>query len=186
MPSSSSPSPVLPHRSWRRLFLPALVGPAIALHFAFILIVLLHLDDAMAGVPRWQSLFSAVNNYSMVTFANRNFGFFAPGVTPDWNIDITTFDVSGKAQPFSLPEPSQEMRVKRYSMMGHFADSDDTMDLFARSWAVYAMNARPGTVRVKIDVTRNVLPSMQDYRNGGRIGREHFYTTTFEREPDPS
>lgn len=170
-------------RARRRALILVFCG-ALAIHFSFILIVLLHLDDVMSHRSNWRGTFSAVNSYSMVTFANRNFGFFAPGVTPDWNVDCTTFDEQGTGRAFAFLAEGGEMKVKMYSMLGHFAENDDTMDLFARSWAAYVMNARPGTVRVTIDVTRNVLPSMQEYREGRRITREPFYKTTFERQPD--
>jgi hypothetical protein len=167
--------------AWRRATVFWLASLAIGLHFALILIVVTHLDDYMASRPEWQAILSTVNRYSMITFANRNFGFFAPSVSPDWNIEIMDFDADGHGHQFQLPLPSREMEVKMYSMLGHFSDSEDTMDLFARSWAVYAMNAEPDTARVTIRVTRNNLPTMEEFRTGKRASTEFFYSTTFER-----
>ena len=157
-----------------------LVGVGISLHFLMILAVALHLDESMAEKPFWQPVLSIVNRYSTVTFANRNFGFFAPSVTPDWNVKMIVVTGSGHRRKYDFRLPSREMEVKMYSMLGHFGESDDTMDLFARSWAVYAMNDDPNIVRVEIEVTRNSIPSMSEYRNGKRTEPEPYYKTTFD------
>ena len=157
-----------------------LVSVGISLHFAMILFVVFHLDDRMVKKPAWRPVVSLSSLYSTVTFANRNFGFFAPSVTPDWNLQITAVNDSGHRWRYSLRTPSREMQVKMYSMLGHFAEDNDTMDLFARSWAVHAMNDEPMIIRVDIDVTRNSIPSMSDYRNGKRTRPEPFYSTTFD------
>lgn len=64
-------------------------------------------------------------------------------------------------------------------MTGHFAERTDHMDLFARSWAVKAMNENPDVVRVDIAVTQNVVPGMAEWRAGKRIEARPFYETTF-------
>jgi hypothetical protein len=71
------------------------------------------------------------------------------------------------------------MRTKFYSMTGHFNESDDNMDLFARSWAVKIMNDDVHASRVDITVSQNQLPTMAEYARGRRIRATPIYRTTF-------
>lgn len=153
---------------------------AITFHFATILVVVTHLNELLVKTDWGGPVMGVSNIYSQTTFSNRNFGFFAPGVTPDWNLHITTVDEQGVPRQFELPAPSREMQVKHYSMVGHAVENDDTMDLFARSWAVYAMNHTPEAVSVEVLITRNTIPSMAEYRDGQRIASHQIYRTTFE------
>ena len=157
-----------------------LVAIGISLHFAMILVVVTHLNEIVTGLPVARPALAASDLYSQVTFSNRNFGFFAPSVTPDWNVDITTVTAKGERRAFKLPCPNREMEVRLYSMVGHFTQDDDTMDLFARSWAVYAMNHVDDAVRVDIAISRNIIPSMRQHRDGVRIDSVPMYRTTFE------
>jgi hypothetical protein len=164
-----------------RTALGLLAATAVAAHFALILLEVTHLTALTAGSPTFRNLNAVGDYYSAVTFANRNWGFFAPEVTPDWNLSITTTDRGGHERPFRFATPSREMQVKMYSMMGRASETDDTSDLFARSWSVYAMNHVPGTRKVEVELTRNTIPSMAEYRAGARVGQRFFYRTVFER-----
>ena len=153
---------------------------AIGLHFFLVLSVVTHLEEWMGKKPWLGPVVALIDYYSAVTFSNRNFGFFAPAVTSDWNLALTTTDASGRRQPYSLPIPNREMKVKMYSMLGHFQANEDTMDLFARSWAVRVMNEDSDVVQVDVEVTQNYIPSMKEYREGRRIEPKPFYRTTFD------
>jgi len=75
----------------------------------------------------------------LTSFINANgVGFFAPDVTADWNVQLTMVDAAGNARPYLFYLPNREMKVRMYSMIGHFAESETTNDLFARSWALKA------------------------------------------------
>jgi hypothetical protein len=54
-----------------------LVVVGITLHFVFIVVVATHSNEWMATVPALSPATALVDYYSAVTFANRNFGFFA-------------------------------------------------------------------------------------------------------------
>ncbi len=159
---------------------PLLVGMCIVLHFAMILIVVTHLNEVLFDTPLARPVIVCSDLYSQVTFSNRNFGFFAPSVTPDWTVYIATVNEKGDRMPFKLKCPNREMEVRLYSMVGHFTEDDATMDLFARSWAVYAMNRVEDSVGAEISISRNIIPSMKEYRDGGRISSVPMYRTTFE------
>ncbi len=154
---------------------------AIAAHFLFILCEVTHLTGWMARTGSFRTFLALGEYYGALTFANRNFGFFAPEVTPDWNLRMTTTDEHGTRETFALTPTGREMEVKMYSMLGRFSESDDTMDLYARSWSVYAMNHVEDARKVEIEVTRNVLPSMAEYRAGARVSAQNFYRTVYER-----
>ena len=153
---------------------------AVALHFFLIIAVVTHVETYFGKhtvlLPfRW-----LVDYYSAVTFANRNFGFFAPKVTADWNLRMTITGRDGASRPYNFRIPNNEMQVRMYSMMGHFGQSDAHMDLFARSWGVKAMNENAGVERVDVEVTQNQIPTMKEYREGLRIHPEFLYSTTLE------
>jgi hypothetical protein len=156
------------------------IAAAIALHFFFIISVVTHLHDWLAQRPVLVVIPFLENYYSAVTFTNRNFGFFAPSVTSDWNVSLALTDANGLKQNLFFKPANREMQVRMYSLMGHFAETDTNMDLFARSWAVKAMNENPNVVRVDVEVTQNYIPTMSEYRRGRRIEPKPFYRTTFE------
>jgi hypothetical protein len=153
----------------------------IALHFFFILSVVTHLHDHLGRRPLLLPITLPTDYYSAITFTNRNFGFFAPSVTSDWNIQMTTTDTSGRKQQYTFNLPNREMKVKMYSMLGHFAESEDSMDLFARSWALKAMNENGDVTQVDVEITQNYIPTMKEYREGRRVEPQLFYRTTFDQ-----
>ena len=59
-------------------------------------------------------------------------------------------------------------------------ESDAAMDLFARSWALKAMNENRDVRRVDVVVTQNYIPTMKEWRDGKRIEPQLFYRTTFD------
>lgn len=156
------------------------LATAIGVHFFFVLSVVSHLHDWMDRHQPFALIAGLTNYYSAITFSNRNFGFFAPQVTSDWNLSLTMTDRNGRKRPFAFAIPNSEMRIKRYSLIGHFAESDTSMDLFARSWALKALNENPDVVRVDVVVTQNYMPTMKEWRDGKRIAPYAFYRTTFD------
>jgi hypothetical protein len=156
-----------------------LAALAIGAHFFLIFSVVTHLNEWI-GRYRWLSPISiAIDYYAEVTFANRNFGFFAPSVTDDWSLDIRVTDTTGRERPYSLVQPNREMELKLYSMIGHSSESEDLADLFARSWALKAVNENPDVYRVDVVINQNRIPTMAQYRSGLRMGQEPYYRTAF-------
>lgn len=158
-----------------------MAGAAVALHLFFVLLVATHGRDRLAGWPAARPLVAASDLYESLTLANRNFGFFAPDVTGDLVVRCVLVDARGGRRAWSFRPPNREMQVRLYSMAGHFSQDPDTRDLFARSWAVRALNENPDALRVEIDVAQHVIPTMDEFRRGGRIAERAFYATSFER-----
>ena len=157
----------------------SLIAAAAAVHFAFVFSVVTHAHDFMLHHAGFAIVTGLTEYYSAVTFANRNFGFFAPSVTSDWNVSIVARGRNMQPRETFFRASNREMAVKMYSLAGHFAETPDTMNLFARSWAVRVMNEQQAADRVDIVVTQNRIPTMAEYRRGVRITAEPFYRTTF-------
>lgn len=163
------------------------LGCAVVLHFAFVLSDVTHLTDFLNRRAKvsdnivYKIWNTAADYYGSLTFANRNFGFFAPKISADWAVQVTLADAAGQESEYRFELPSAEMEFKAYAMLGHFAASDSRMDLLSRFWSARAMRHAPGTRKVEVQVSRRVLPSMEEYRGGARVRKEQFYRTTFER-----
>jgi hypothetical protein len=158
---------------------------AIGAHFFLIASVVTHLYEWI-GRQRWLAPVSlAIDYYSEITFANRNFGFFAPNVTGDWRLEMTVTDTAGRQRPYTLVQPSREMELKLYSMIGHSSENNDVEDLFARSWALRAVNQNPDVYRVDVVITQNRIPAMGAYRRGERITQDPYHRTAFVLRDQP-
>jgi hypothetical protein len=157
-----------------------IVTIAIGLHFFLILIVVTHLEEWIRQSPLLLPITLVDDYYSAITFSNRNFGFFAPDVTSDWNIHLILTTRQGQQRNYAFILPNQEMKLRMYSMAGHFGESDDIKDLFARSWALKAINENPDVRQVDVEVSQNNIPTMEEYRQGKRITSDLIYRTTFD------
>jgi hypothetical protein len=153
-----------------------LCAVGIGFHFFFILSVATHLHEWMSKWVILAPITALTDYYTAITFANRDFGFFAPEVTSDWNTRFTLTDTKGGKRPYAFSLPTREMQVKMYSMLGHFTESDD---LFARSWALRVMNENQDVEQVDVEITQNYIPTMEGYRRGQRIAPHLIYRTTF-------
>lgn len=157
-----------------------IIAVAIGLHFLLIMMVVTHLEEWIKQWPLLSPITVLNDYYSAITFANRNFGFFAPSVTSDWNIHLVLSNKLKAKRNYIFNLHSHEMKLKVYSMSGHFGQNNDTMDLFARSWALKAMNEHPDVIQVDVEVTENNIPTMEEYRQGKRITADLLYRTTFD------
>ncbi len=158
-----------------------IAGAAVALHLFFVLLVATHGRSLLARWPAAGPVVAASDLYESLTLANRNFGFFAPDVTGDFVVRCVLVDAKGLRRNWSFRPPNREMEVRLYSMTGHFSLDPDARDLFARSWAVRALNEDPDAVRVEIDVAQHVLPTMGEFRRGVRTVERAFYATSFDK-----
>ena len=150
------------------------------MHIFLILYVVTHAYVLAGTYPAIVPIDRISDLYSSTTFANRNFGFFAPEVSADWNLSLELTAENGRTRAYKLPEGKGEMRVKMYTMLGHFATNETDMDLFARCWAVRALNENRDAREAEVIVTVNDIPTMAEYRAGRRITVSPFYLTTFD------
>ena len=156
-----------------------IIGLLIGLHLFFIVTVAVHLYDFMRRYSFFAPVTLVIDYYSSVTFNSRNFGFFAPDVAGDWNVIMKLTDNKKNHSVRRFETTNREMKNKFYSMTGHFGSSDDSMDLFARSWALKIMNEMPEIIEVQVEVYENMIPTMKEYQKGKRISRKFLYSATF-------
>lgn len=130
---------------------------------------------------RWldQVLFS----YSAFSYANRDFGFFAPTVNDDMYLTVQAYqgDTDTIGYRFETPVSNTENKIRYLTMLWHFGEGldDRRMDLYARSWSVYCMNKDTSITKVLITVHQNNIPTMKEYRQGQRISSNLYYQTSF-------
>jgi hypothetical protein len=149
-----------------------LVALAIGVHFLLIVAQVTGLELGARPVAAY---------YRALTFANRNFRFFAPTVAPDRVLRIEVIDRSGAARPYRFDVAGRELELRMQAMLDRFSESPEAMHTYARSWAALVFRADPRLSRVIIEVTQNVLPSLPEYRAGARLRVEPVFRSSFER-----
>lgn len=152
---------------------------AIIIHFLIVIITVSHLYE----VIHWRPLSSLMEAYSSVTYTNRNFGFFAPTVNEDFNLNLRVFKNNDSiGHNFLFPVPNTENKIRFSTMLWHFTEgnSDSQMDLYAKSWGVYCMNMDNTITKVRISVSKNYIPTMSEYNEGKRISQNLYYQTTID------
>lgn len=156
-----------------------LIRIGLIIHF---LIVVLTVSQLYKPIKqRWldQILFT----YSSFSYANRDFGFFAPTVNDDMYLTVQAYqgDKDSVGYRFETPVSNTENKIRYLTMLWHFGEGLDhhRMDLYARSWAVYCMNKDTSITKVLITVNQNHIPTMKEYREGQRISSNLYYQTSF-------
>ena len=151
----------------------------IIIHLFLVIITVTHLQFSINN-----RYFQGINTlYSAYSNTNRCFGFFAPEVYSDLTPRIITYDrASGKDSLFTFDNPNFESRVRLYSLMGHFGENNDIMqmDLFSRCWGLKAFNSNPDVDKIDVVVYRNFIPTMAEYRKGSGLQLDSFYYTHLE------
>lgn len=149
----------------------------ILIHFGLVFITVTHLFELI----NWNQLSSVVGLYSSYTYANRNFGFFAPTVNEDYVLNLKVYQKNDSVgHPFLLNQPNLESKIRYLTMLWHFSEgnSKSQMDLFARSWGLYCMNTDSSVNQVLITVRKNIIPTMKQFREGKRVTKNLYYQTT--------
>lgn len=147
------------------------------MHFFIVVLTVSHLYELV----NWKPMTSLFEIYSSFTYTNRNFGFFAPTVNDDFSIDLIVFKNNQKTgKKFLFNVPNTENKIRFSTMLWHFAEgnSNSQMDLYARSWAVYCMNKDKSITSVKINVYKNNIPTMEDFRLDKKVSKNLYYQTT--------
>jgi hypothetical protein len=152
---------------------------ALVLHFSFVIITI----SQVYKIINVQPLEDVLNIYSSFSYANRDFGFFAPTVNDDMFLTMQAYqgekDTIGYR--FETPYTNDENKIRYLTMLWHFGEGlhHTRMDLYARSWAVYCMNKDTSVSKVLITVNQNHIPTMDEYRKGERISHDMYYQTSF-------
>jgi hypothetical protein len=162
-----------------------LSGVAIAIHFSLILLQATPLNAWLAAAPAFDPLFAVARYYRGISFANRNFRFFAPAVADDLRLSIRLADAEGNQREHHFEDASRELQLAARAMLDHASDSADRMEEFARAWADHAMRAQPDVTAATVQIYRVLVPSMAQYRAGQRMQEQLVYARRFEHAPRP-
>lgn len=156
----------------------------IAIHFFLILLVVTTVWERLPDHTLTRVLLVVSDYYADLTFHNRDFGFFAPAVYADWNLHLVGATATGETREVPLPTDRRELVLKYYSMVGRSADEDARPE-FARVWAEWAMRQHPDLASVEVTIRRNVIPSMEEFREGARVHEadEPEYRAVIPRNP---
>jgi len=163
------------------------IGVAIAVHFFLILLQVTPLNSWLAAVPGLDPLFAVARYYRALSFANRNFRFFAPAVADDLRLSIVLADAAGNQREyhFEFEDGARESQLAARAMLDHASDSADRMDEFARAWGDHAMRTKPEVTAATVTIYRVLVPSMAQYRAGQRMHEQLMYATRLERGSQP-
>ncbi len=154
----------------------------IAIHFILILLSVTGAWERLPDHAVSRVVLLVSNYYADLTFHNRDFGFFAPEVYADWTLHLVGTTASGAVAEYAFPTTNRELVVKYYSMIGRSA-GNEAREYYGRSWADWIMRRHEEVVSVDVIVNRNIIPSMEEFRNGARTreAEEPEYRATFDR-----
>jgi hypothetical protein len=149
-----------------------LCASAIAAHFALIAL----------QVSPWRAWGGGVAEYyRALSFANRNFRFFAPNVAPDRVLQIELTERSGARRPYALPGSGREFELRVQAMLSRFDEDPNASARYARAWADYALARNPDAVAATIEVGYHRLPSLSSAAGSGGASLQWFYRQSFTR-----
>jgi hypothetical protein len=158
-----------------------MITAAVAFHFFMIVLQLTPLPSSPWVRDRFSAVLRVADYYRALSYANRNFRFFAPQVGPDLGLHIEFEDAAGARRAYRLPDRGREFELRIHAMLDHVADDPGSAERFAAGWARRVFAREPAAVRVVIEVAQTRLPSMQEYRRGARLSSEPVYRKSFER-----
>jgi hypothetical protein len=119
--------------------------------------------------------------YRALSFANRNFRFFAPNVAPDRVLHIELTQRSGARRAYALPGMGREFELRMQAMLNRFDEDPTASARYARAWADYALARNPDAVAVMIEVGYHRLPTLRTAAGGGAASLLPFYRQSFAR-----
>ena len=128
-----------------------------------------------------------LNYYSVISGAERGFGFFAPSVNSQARITFHILDRSGQISQHTLGEDASDESVLRIDNIGskfwQILDSGnrELRDAFTASWAGKVFASYPEAQEVTINLETYQLVSMDEFRAGKRPEWAKVYAAKFSR-----
>jgi hypothetical protein len=123
----------------------------------------------------------ALRWYGAMSGADNGYGFFAPGVAPQWRATFTLSDTAGRTWTDTLEgDHNHEVAHRVGGIVNLFSEPGLRPEL-AASWAAKMFGRYPDAKQVVIRVEIYDLPTMAEYRNGTRPQWEFICEATFAR-----
>jgi hypothetical protein len=136
-------------------------------------------DGPVAQALRW---------YSALSGADGSFGFFSPGVPPQYRAQFTLVGKDGRTWTDTLERGgSHEARLRLSGIADKLFPLDpeerppDFQRTLTASWAAALFARHPEASRVVVRVEAYEVPSLADYQGGARLDWETIYEVTFTR-----
>ena len=123
--------------------------------------------------------------YAYVTGAGNHFGFFAPGVLSQFQVDYELSKDGKRIDSGRVNSDNPETTFRYHNIVQQFWNTDKKPELrraLAASLAGRLLAGAPKADEARLAVNAYVLPSMAQYRAGVRPAWENYYAGTFQRE----
>jgi len=158
-------------------------------HAVKVLLALGHLLLVCCGAARWSPLprdsgaRRAVALYGEYTGSSNSYGFFAPGVASQWDVQFSIYAEGQARVEGAMPEANREVRLRVSTVLGTLAQ-DRLREPLAASLAARCFTEHPEARLVNAHVRALHLPTMADYRGGRRPGWVTLSVYSFTRDGD--
>ena len=123
-----------------------------------------------------------IDVYRDMSGAGNTYGFFAPGVAPQWRVRAVMINAKGERREVDLAPTSSGEAGHRFGVLTSlFQEASEPNRLtLARSWAAWLLSQYPDATSVTILVDAFNVPSIRDYGLGERGGWEEIFRARIE------
>jgi hypothetical protein len=121
-----------------------------------------------------------IEAYRDYSGASSAYGFFAPGVAPEWHVAFEACSDPGHCIPVEEEQVGHEARLLLVTLDGAFAE-DQLRDFMAASYAARQFARLPHANVVLVKAAMYFVPAMRRYRSGVRPQWRNLYGYAFRR-----
>jgi hypothetical protein len=125
---------------------------------------------------------TTVTAYSALSGADNSFGFFAPGVAPQFQVHFTLTDDAGKTWEESGEQGTTREANLRFDSTASMFAYKKLRGEVAKSWAAALFGRYPHVRQVEVLAEAEDMPTMEGYREGCRPEWDTVYTASFTRD----
>jgi hypothetical protein len=124
----------------------------------------------------------AIEGCAALSGADNSFGFFAPAVAPQFSVQFTLTDDSGKTWEETAEQGTTREANLRFDSMASMFTYKKLRGKVAASWAAALFGKYPHVRQIEILAEAEDMPTMEGYRDDFRPEWETVYTATFTRD----
>ena len=142
---------------------PGVLGTAAAIH---LLVVISGAARLTAHAP--SALRAIIESYGAYSGAGNSYGFFAPGVAPEWRASLDFYEARERRWITHVRKaPNLELAVLDATINSSFSRKE-IREALAASWAAVDLDDVPGAAAVVVRAEAFLLPPLGRYRQGER------------------
>jgi hypothetical protein len=153
---------------------------------AFLHLVLVICGAASVTLSGRNLALGILAQYSEVSGADTQYGFFAPAVASQCRAILTLRDAEGREWSDTIAaDPAAGFGWRTSSAIDAIPRLPENLRrALAGSWAAVMFGRHPNAVEVVVDAQIELLPTMAEWNAGARPMWESFYSSTFVRKAD--